>query len=143
MFFLSMYLVVQENIVHVNSVYSAHQLLVINQYYVQAPYPGTEQWLMNAVANIGPTTVGFNVVNSFYDYTGGVYSDSDCKTTSTNYLGGHAVVVIGYGTDSMQGDYWLLKNSWGASWGEQGYFKIARNKNNMCDVALYATYPLV
>ena len=76
-------------------------------------------------------------------YTRGVYSDPDCKTSSANYLGGHAVTVIGYGTDASQGDYWLVRNSWGTSWGEQGYFKMAMNKNNMCGLATWAVYPVV
>ena len=111
--------------------------------YVQSPYPGTESWLKNAVATVGPVTIGFDVVTSFYYYSSGVYYDADCNTASANYQGGHAVVVVGYGTDPLEGDYWIMRNSWGTWWGNQGYFLMARNRGNLCGLATYATYPLV
>ena len=80
------------------------------------------------------------------DYNGGVYFDSTCTFDNPRLLGGHAVVVIGYGTDPKQGEYWLVRNSWGTSWGENGYVKMARNRKfarGMCDLADSATYPLV
>ena len=52
----------------------------------------------------------------------------------------HAVLVIGYGSENG-GDYWLIKNSWGQTWGDRGYGKIARNANNKCFITNYAVYP--
>ncbi|GMN23371.1 hypothetical protein TIFTF001_043674 [Ficus carica] len=56
----------------------------------------------------------------------------------------HAVVVIGYGTENGQ-DYWLVRNSWGTNWGEQGYMKLQRNvaqPAGRCGIAMMATYPV-
>jgi C1A family cysteine protease len=110
--------------------------------YVQTP-TGTEAWLQNAVATIGPVTIGYDVVTSFYYYESGVYYDPDCSESSVNYDGGHAVVVVGYGTDPALGDYWIMRNSWGTGWGQAGYFLMARNRGNLCGLANSATYPTI
>lgn len=66
----------------------------------------------------GPVETGFSVYEDFMYYTSGIYVH-----TSGSYLGGHAVKIIGWGTENGV-DYWLCANSWNTSWGEQGYFKI-------------------
>lgn len=57
----------------------------------------------------------------FQFYKKGIINDSSCGTNLD-----HAVVIVGYGSESGQ-DYWIVRNSWGADWGEQGYFRIARS----------------
>lgn len=60
---------------------------------------------------------------AFQLYTGGVFDDASCGSALD-----HGVLIVGYGTDAASGkDYWLLKNSWGATWGDQGFFKLAMN----------------
>ena len=73
-------------------------------------------------------------MNSFFSYSSGVYYDADCTNDSPNYLGAHAVVAVGYGTDPKDGDYWIVRNSWGKGWGVEGYFLMARNRGNLCNL---------
>lgn len=74
---------------------------------------------MNALV-AGPVTTGFTVYYDFEVYQSGIY-----KHTWGPNMGGHAVEFVGYGTENGV-KYWKVKNSWGATWGEKGYFRIAR-----------------
>jgi len=103
---------------------------------------GDEVGLMVANNEYGPIKVSIYVISSFQLYSGGVYSSNSCPNTSSN----HAVTVTGYGTDCESGscmDYWMIKNSWGPSWGLGGYIKFRRNYNSMCAVALKAYWPTI
>ncbi|XP_071356509.1 cathepsin K-like isoform X1 [Trachinotus anak] len=98
---------------------------------------GDERALQAAVASVGPVAVAVNaMLPSFQHYRGGLYNVPACNPRFTN----HAVLVVGYGTDRGQ-DYWLVKNSWGTEWGEEGFIRLARNKNNLCGIASFAVYP--
>ena len=84
---------------------------------------GDEVELENAVYGVGPVSVAFQVVDDFFSYTSGVYSSTTCGNTETDV--NHAVLAVGYGVDLATGlDYWIVKNSWGADWGDNGFFKI-------------------
>ncbi|XP_036443811.1 cathepsin L1-like isoform X2 [Colossoma macropomum] len=99
-----------------------------------------ENDLQHAIARIGPISVVIdNSVSTFQLYKSGVYAEPNCNSTKPT----HAVLLVGYGTDWNKQDYWLVKNSWGIEWGEGGYIKMARNKNNQCGIASYAVYPVV
>lgn len=101
---------------------------------------GNEEQLKIAVATQGPISVAIDAGHrSFQLYKEGVYYEKQCSSEQLD----HGVLVVGYGTDPDHGDYWLIKNSWSESWGEKGYIRIARNKNNHCGVASKASYPLV
>lgn len=90
--------------------------------YVAVTSP-TVDALKNALAAYGPLVTTMDVYSDFYYYyKSGVYS-----YTSGNYVGSHAILIVGYEDNSAYpgGGYFRVKNSWGTSWGEAGFFRIA------------------
>jgi len=96
-----------------------------------------EAALMEAV-NIAPVVVGFTVDEPFQYYAGGVYTPVTCSKSLN-----HALVIIGYETDTQDGDYWILQNSWGTTWGENGLIRIKMDgtANGPCGMYLYSFLP--
>jgi len=99
---------------------------------------GSETALLSAV-NIGPVSVAIEADQPcFQFYSGGILSDPSCGMQLD-----HGVLAVGYATDSTTNTpYWIVKNSWGTSWGESGYVRMIRGQNE-CGIAQEASYPVV
>lgn len=94
---------------------------------------GDEDDLAAKVENNGPTSVSIDAsIWSFQLYEGGIYDDKKCHQDSIN----HSIGCVGFGVEG-QTKYWILRNSWGTSWGEEGYMRMIW-ENNMCGVASMA-----
>ncbi|KAK3910253.1 Procathepsin L [Frankliniella fusca] len=100
----------------------------------------TEKDLEAAVSMIGPISVGIDASNwSFQLYKSGIYYEPFCSSEAID----HGVLAVGYGTEFPNKQYWIVKNSWGPKWGEDGYIRMARNKKNHCGIATKASYPTI
>lgn len=79
---------------------------------------------------------------SFRLYKSGIMNFPNCGTRLT-----HAVTIVGYGETKERIQFWLVKNSWGSSWGEMGYFRILReangSKGGMCGLLRKGSYPVL
>mmetsp|Transcript_2969 Transcript_2969/g.5146 ORF Transcript_2969/g.5146 Transcript_2969/m.5146 type:complete len:415 (+) Transcript_2969:37-1281(+) len=93
--------------------------------FVDLPHNDAEA-LMEAVATVGPVSVSVDASN-WWMYAGGIYDS--CNHTAPNI--NHAVVLDGYGVENGTA-YWLIRNSWGSNFGEQGYIRLRRYDNEPC-----------
>lgn len=101
---------------------------------------GNETALKLAVSR-GPVSVAIEADTSVFQlYTSGIITSDRCGTNLN-----HGVLVVGYGEESGE-KYWIVKNSWGVDWGEDGYVRIARHDDDTttgtCGIAMQASYPI-
>lgn len=100
---------------------------VINQGYANVEV-NDQHALLEAVATVGPIAISVDASN-WASYEEGVFDGCDY---SKNIDINHAVVLVGYGTDPKYGDYWLVRNSWGTDFGENGYIRVKREAVTEC-----------
>lgn len=103
--------------------------------------PENERDLEIAVGQ-GPVSVAIEAdTRVFQLYTEGVLTSDACGTNLD-----HGVLVVGYGSDDGQ-DYWIVKNSWGTSWGENGYIRLGKTSSEhskgVCGIAMQPSYPVI
>ena len=107
--------------------------------YVKIP-KGDEEKLREAVGLIGPVSAAIDSAHfAFQFYESGVFYEPNCDPDALN----HSVLIVGYGTSETGEEYWIVKNTWGADWGMDGYFRLARNRENNCGIASYSMYPVI
>lgn len=81
--------------------------------------------MMAEIAERGPIACGVAVTQELLDYKGGIFQD---KTGASSI--DHDISVVGYGEEGGV-KYWVVRNSWGEFWGENGFFRVVRGVNNI------------
>jgi C1A family cysteine protease len=116
----------------------------ISQVFVSSCYDvkPNDQLSLKSAVSLQPVSVAIEAdAFIFQSYSSGVLMSDECGTKLN-----HGVLVVGYGTEDGN-DYWLVKNSWGTSWGDGGYIKIgrsdSRNDPGICGIAKQPSYPVV
>lgn len=106
-----------------------------------ADVPSKDQLALKQAVAQGPVSVAIEADRSFFQlYSHGVLDSVLCGTNLD-----HGVLVVGYGTEDNK-DYWLVKNSWGSTWGDNGYVKIKRDDkkdNGVCGIAMQPSFPTI
>ncbi|CAK0765582.1 inhibitor of cysteine peptidase [Gammaproteobacteria bacterium] len=102
-----------------------------------AEYGGipTVDSIKNAIYNLGPISAGVCVGPAFNFYRSGVFSKNESIVCGTN-KGNHAIVLVGWDDATTS---WILRNSWGSAWGEQGYMRIKWGTSNVGESSIYIT----
>jgi hypothetical protein len=104
---------------------------------------GKEYNIRRDIYHWGPCSTAMKIFNDFLTWDGkGIY-EWDGKSELIEPYIGHSVVIVGWGTENDT-DYWIIRNSWGANWGNKGYFKMKRGTNN-CELEenVFVCYPSI
>jgi len=103
--------------------------------------PADETDMVNWCYQHGPLSIALDATPLMFYNSGVIAPPTQCSQTQLD----HAILITGWGNYQSNGQtaqYWTVKNSWGTSWGMQGYFQLSRG-NNMCGVAAAVTHPIV
>jgi cathepsin B len=117
----------------VNNPLSIQYSAVAGQVYLLRDAPGSDMvgQIKTAVYTQGTVASTLEMWRDLSIYTGGVYVRDVGQDPVADYLGLHAVAIIGWGADASGAPYWIFANSWGTSWGEQGYARIRAGTNEV------------
>ncbi|XP_052220908.1 procathepsin L-like isoform X1 [Dreissena polymorpha] len=97
----------------------------------------SEHSLASSLSSVGPITVTADCSDrGFKSFRNGIYYNPNCNSN----LPTHAMVAVGY-VNSSAGNYWIIKNSWGTTWGDKGYVYMAKDKGDTCGLSKFASYP--
>ncbi|CAF1180469.1 unnamed protein product [Didymodactylos carnosus] len=101
---------------------------------------GNETFLAEALVTYGPMFIGLDAESrAWMFYKSGILTEPSCPNRRRDM--DHALLLVGFGVDSTTNKaYWIIKNSYGTAWGENGYFRLAKDANNMCGIATMAAY---
>lgn len=118
---------------------SCHSIASVSKCYDVEP---NNQVALKEAVSSQPVSVAIDAETMYFQhYESGVLDSSKCGTKLD-----HGVLVVGYGEENEQ-KYWLVKNSWSKSWGDEGYVKIARSESEndpgICGIAMQPSFPLV
>jgi cathepsin C len=120
------------NLVHQSGRARVADYRYISGYYGRTFRPETVRDMMLEIQNNGPIVVGIEAPPTLFSYKSGVFDHrglKNYKMTSTQFEpANHAVLCAGWGETESGEKYWLIKNSWGPTWGEAGYFKVPRGE---------------
>jgi C1A family cysteine protease len=121
---------------------SCHSCSAVAHFSSCSDVKPNDQLSLKAAVSTQPVAIAIEAdTRYFQSYSSGVLTSSSCGTQLD-----HGVLIVGYGVENGQ-KYWLVKNSWSASWGENGYVKIARsdstNDAGICGIAMDPSFPSV
>uniref|UniRef100_A0A7N0SY76 Uncharacterized protein n=1 Tax=Kalanchoe fedtschenkoi TaxID=63787 RepID=A0A7N0SY76_KALFE len=118
---------------------SSHAAATISGYL--RVLPRSDEKALEQIVAIQPVTVGISVSEDFTNYLEGVFT-GNCTSDDLD----HAVTIVGYENVEGGTSYWIVKNSWGESWGDEGYIKMAKDiaePEGLCGLAMDAWYPIL
>jgi len=117
--------------------FNAHNVGATITGYVDVACCGISETKLQQAVNLVPVAAAIDCGHSsFQFYKSGVYYEPACSPTALS----HYILVVGYGNSGTT-DYWIVKNSWSATWGTEGYILMSRNRNNNCGIASWPVYP--